>query len=158
MSAIWHLKIPNIDGESEIQGYQNQIQVLSFSWGASNTAGVYGSGSSHGGSQIQEFQFTKKVDSGSPKLFAHCASGKHIKEAVLTGTRSGTTGGREEYIKYNFSDLIISSINWSAGSDQPSESISFNFGSINVQYFQIEGGKKTDQVLGGWDIQQNVAQ
>ena len=33
------LKLDGIDGESVPEGYEKWIEVLSFSWGASNTAG-----------------------------------------------------------------------------------------------------------------------
>src|SRR6266496_4769140 len=102
----YFLKLDGIDGSSADRDHKDEIEVLSFSWGAvqeGDTGG--GGGGGTGKVQLQDFHFTANFNKASPALFLSCASGKHIKQGVLTG-RSDRLGGT--FYKVTFSDIIIS--------------------------------------------------
>ena len=119
-------------GVLHIEG--EQIEVFSWSWGATQSADTsVGAGGGAGRVQLQDFNFTKKVDKSSPTLFKACATGKHISEATLTARKAGK--GQQEYMVVKFTDLIVSSYQTggSSGDSVPTESISFSYSSIDMQ-------------------------
>jgi type VI secretion system secreted protein Hcp len=84
------LKIDGIAGESLDERHKDEIEVLAFSWGESNSgsSGIGGGGGA-GKVTMQDFRFTMKLSKASPQLAAACATGKHIKSAVLTCRKAG---------------------------------------------------------------------
>ena len=66
MSLDIFLKVDGIQGEARDRTHANEIDVLSFTWGASNP----GSGSSGGGGagkvQFQTLNVVKRIDKASP--------------------------------------------------------------------------------------------
>jgi type VI secretion system secreted protein Hcp len=107
----YFLKLEGIKGESQDDKHKDEIDVLSFSWGVSQTGTfAHGGGGGEGKASFHDFHFTTKVSKASPTLFLDCASGMHIKEAVVVGeTSSGVDRGASQFLKYTFSDVIISS-------------------------------------------------
>ncbi len=155
----YYLKIDGIPGESQKTGHQGEIEMDDWSFGETNTgASSYGQGTGAGRVSMQDFRFSKRVDSSSPKLFQVCASGKHLKNAVFTARRSGTEGGTPiDYLKVTFGDLIISSFDTSAsGTDGvPRETISFNFSNLKMDYVEIKLGNPSGTTSGGYDVKLN---
>ena len=83
------LKIEGIPGESRKAGHPDEIDILSFSFGASNPTTV-GKGTGAGASQvaISSFNIMKQTDLSSTALFLRCAKGEHIPTAIVTCTLS----------------------------------------------------------------------
>ncbi len=148
MAVDYFLKIDGIDGESQDDKHKGEIDILSWSWGATQT-GTYATGGGGGAGRVdfRDFTFLKQVDKSSPKLMLNCASGKHIPKAVLACRKAG--GGQQEYMKVTFTDLMVSSYQPSGAASEmqplPQEEISFNFGKIEVEYRE----QKADGTLGG---------
>jgi type VI secretion system secreted protein Hcp len=157
MAVDYFLKIDGIKGESQDAKHKGEIDVLSWSWGATNTGSMaHAGGGGAGKVAMQDFHFTMNVNTASPELMQHCASGKHIGNALLTCRKAG--GDQQEYMKYKFADLLISSYQTggSNSAEIPVESISFNFSKIEFEYKE----QKPDGSLGGavvktWDLKQN---
>ena len=152
------LKIDTIEGESTDGKHKGEIDLESWSWGATQSGGsAYGGGGGAGKVSMQDFHFTMKVNKATPKLILACASGQHIKEAILTCRKAG--GKQEEYLKYTFNDLLISSYQTggSGGSDVvPTEQISFNYSKMKVEYkAQDEKGGLGGVIAAGWDLKKN---
>ena len=132
----YFLKIDGIPGESLDHKHKDEIELESFSWGATN-AGTSGRGPGSGAGKVamQDFHFTMKVNKASPKLMLYCANGQHIKEALLTCRKAGKE--QQEFLKIKFNDLLISSYQ-TGGSGHadvvPMDQISFNFVKIEVTY------------------------
>ena len=151
----YYLKIDGIKGESKKLGHLGEIEMDNWGFGEtqSGTAAM-GSGSAAGRVSMQDFHFSKPVDSSTPLLFQHCANGKLIKEAVFTTQRTGESGGKPiEYLKVIFGDVIISSHNVSGGGDGlPMESISFNFANVRWEYKEVIKGVAQGAIKGGYDV------
>ena len=82
MAVEIFLKIDGVTGESKANGHVDEIEVFSFSLGASNPSSVaYGHGSGAGKVDISSLSIQKQVDNASAKLFQNCASGKHSEPA-----------------------------------------------------------------------------
>lgn len=158
MAVDYFLKIDSIPGESTDNKHKNEIDLQSWSWGEAN-AGKHDAGGGGGSGKVnmQDFHFTMRINKASPKLFLACASGQHIKEALLTCRKAGKD--QQEYLKIKFSDLLISSYQTggSAGDEVPTEQISFNFSKIEQSYApQKPDGTLDSPVVHNWSVKTNT--
>jgi type VI secretion system secreted protein Hcp len=140
----YFLKIDGMDGESQDKTHKGDIQLDSFSWGATN-AGTMAAGGGGGAGKVvfQDFSFVMKSNKASPKLMLACANGEHIKKAVLTLRKAGKE--QQEYLKYSFSDLLVSSFQIGGTEVIPTEHVSINFTKVEMEYKE----QKADGTLGG---------
>ena len=160
MAVDYFLKIDGIEGESRDAKHKGEIEVLSFSWGETHPASHGGGGGGGGGAgkvSMQDFQVAALVTKASPKLMLACASGQHLKQAVMTARKAGKN--QQEFLVYKFTDLLVSSYQTggSAGGDvAPMDQISFNFGTIEIEYrAQRADGSLDPGITAGWNLKQN---
>jgi type VI secretion system secreted protein Hcp len=106
------------------------FEIFSWSFGASQGSST-GTGGGTGKSSVRDIAVTKKQDKASTKLFQLCATGTHIKSALLAVRKAGS--GPVAYLKYTFHSVTISSYSVSSGGDRPSETISLNFTKIEYR-------------------------
>ncbi|HLM98132.1 MAG TPA: type VI secretion system tube protein Hcp [Bryobacteraceae bacterium] len=148
MAAVdYFLKIDGIDGESQDSKHKGEIELYSWSFGATQSGTHSGGGGGGAGKvSMQDFHFVMNVNKASPKLLLACATGEHIKKAVLTCRKAGKE--QQEFVKYSFSDFLVSSYQTggSGSSDVlPNDQISLNFAKIEFEYKE----QKADGTLGG---------
>ena len=160
MASDIFAKIGDIKGESFDDKHKDEIDVMSYSWGVSQTGTMaFGGGGGAGKAQFNDFNFTTNVSKASPKLFLACASGEHIKEATITVRRAGeNTGSNQDYLILKMTDVMISSYNPSAssGGDRPTESVSMAFAKIEFTYkAQKADGSLDAGITTGWDLKAN---
>lgn len=154
----YFLKIEGIDGESTDAKHKGEIDLESYSFGATNSGGhSYGGGGGSGKVSMNDFSFVMKINKATPKLMLACASGQHIPKAILTARKAG--GNQEEFMKVTFSDLLVSSYHTSGsgGADVvPTEQISLNFAKIEFEYKpQKPDGTLDGAVKTGWSLKNN---
>jgi type VI secretion system secreted protein Hcp len=156
-SVDYFLKIDGIQGESTDSKHKNELDIESWSWGQTNEGShAYGGGGGAGKVNMQDFSFSMRVNKASPKLFLACASGDHIKEALLTCRKAGKE--QQEYLKIKFSDLLISSYQTggSNGDVVPVEQVTFNFAKIELSYApQKPDGKLDSPVVHHYSVKEN---
>ena len=153
VAVDYFLKIDGVSGESADQKHKGEIELESFSWGATNDVAPGGGGGGAGKVSIQDFHFVKKADKASPRLFLACASGQHLKSAVLTARRAGKS--QQEFLLYKFTSVLVTSFQTggSEGSDMPHDSVSFDFAKIEVEYRpQKADGSLDAPIKAGWDV------
>jgi type VI secretion system secreted protein Hcp len=149
---------PDLKGETTATGYEGQIEVYSFSWGASNpvTVGSGATGLSGGKVSISSFNIMKKTETSSAPLFNACASGQHYDTATVTMRKAGGTAGQQIFLTYVFTDVMVESIQWSGssgGDDSPTESVSFAFGKVEITYYsQDDKGAMKKSGQASWDL------
>lgn len=157
MAVDYFLKIDGVPGESSDLKHKGEIQLESFSWGESSPGGAGpGGGGGAGKVHMQDLVVTMVVSKASPKLMLSCATGKHLKEAVLTARRAGKA--QQEFLVIKLKDVIISSYQTagSAGSDVPVDQASLGFSTIQLEYRpQKADGSLDAPVKAGWDLKQN---
>ena len=152
------IKIKGVDGEAMHEKFPGQIEIYSFSWGASNptTVGSATSGLSAGKVSVSSFNIMKKSDKASPILFQACANGKHFDDAIVTMNKASGDAGQSPFLKYTFTDVMVESIQWSGssgGDDAPTESVSFAFGKVEITYFsQDDKGEMKKSGQASWDL------
>jgi type VI secretion system secreted protein Hcp len=158
MATDYFLKIEGIEGESTDKKHKNEIDLQSWSWGETQMGAHSGGGGGGAGKvSMQDFSFAMSVNKASPKLMLACASGEHIKGALLVCRKAGKD--QQEYLKIKFSDLLVSSYQTggSAGDVIPTDQISLNFAKIEFEYYpQKPDGGLDAKVVTGWDLKQNV--
>jgi type VI secretion system secreted protein Hcp len=150
----YFLKIDGIAGESRDSKHKGEIELESFSWGATQAVRPGGGGRA-GKVQMQDFHFVMSVNKASPKLFLACASGQHLKHATLVARKAGK--GQQEFLLYKFTDVLISSYQTGGTEDVvPVDQVSFNFAKIEIEFRP----QKPDGSLGpaekaAWDVVKN---
>ena len=155
MAVDYFLKLDSIQGESEDQNHKNEITVLSFSWGGTQTTSVAGTGGSGAGKvTLSEFSIMKNYDKASPLIYKAMLSGTHIKSGTLTANKAGGAG--KPFLKIDFTELFVTSQQMSASSEIPTESVSFSYNTIKVDYStQNEQGNLASTGAVSYDLKQN---
>jgi type VI secretion system secreted protein Hcp len=158
MATDVFLKIDGIAGESTDSKHKGEIEVLSYSWGASTSATLSsgGTGGGHGKVAMQDLSISTMYSKASPALMMACATGKHLTGATLVARKAGGTA--QDYLTYKLTECLVSSYQTGASSEMPMDSFSLNFGKIEVNYqAQSEKGPVGDPVKVGWDLKINKA-
>lgn len=157
MAADMFLKLEGVDGESKDDSHKKEIDVLSWSWGATQSGtGHVGGGSGSGKVAVQDVSVTKYVDSASHLLLLDCCNGQHIKKGILTVRKAGATP--LEYLKLTMEDILVTHISTggSGGEDRLTETITLNFSKFKYEYTpQKPDGSGDGTKETGWDIAAN---
>ncbi len=182
MAVDMFLKIDGIKGESSDDKHKDEIQIESFSWGLAQARLARGGGGGQGRASFQDFSFVSRTNAASPLLALACATGEHLKVAILTARKVGDQ--QQDYLVIRLQDVLISSYQQTGDSGatqpvptlgppndeadaaalaqpekQPGEivdSFSLNFSKIEYEYRP----QKADGSLGagikmGWDLKKN---
>ncbi|HYF05163.1 MAG TPA: type VI secretion system tube protein Hcp [Patescibacteria group bacterium] len=154
----YYLKIEGIEGESTDSRHKGEIEIESFSWGATQPGisrpGSAGGGGGAGKVNFQDLHFTAKASKASPKLMLAAATGEHIKKAVLFVRKSGQ---QQDFYKIELQEVLVSSYQTGGSSGQvPTESFSLNFTKIEFEYrAQKADGSLDAPVKAGYDVKAN---
>jgi type VI secretion system secreted protein Hcp len=158
MAMDMFMKIDSLKGESRDKTHAGEIDVLAWSWGASNSGSAHvGGGAGAGKANVQDLSFTKYLDKSSPDLLLSTCNGKHWDQAVLVVRKAGETP--LEYLKITMSEVLVTSLSTggSGGEDRLTENVTLNFAKVKVEYVeQTAKGGKGDTPSMGWNIAENV--
>jgi type VI secretion system secreted protein Hcp len=127
-------KIGDIKGESLDAKHKDEIEILSFSWGVTNSGTpATGSGAGTGKATFQDLIVTHNIDKASPDLLRACATGTHLKEATITHRKAGK--GQQEFLVVKMNDVIITGVTHGGATGQPySETVSLAFAKVDLEY------------------------
>ena len=160
MAAVdFFLKIEGIEGESTQKGHEKEIEIQSWSFGVSNAGSFAGNmGGGSGKASFQDIHVTVPISKASPKLWLACATGEHIKSALLTARKAGKT--QQEYLKIKMSDLLVSSYQNGASEGSgvmPTDQISLNFTKFEIAYApqKIDGSLEA-YINTGYDLKKGT--
>jgi type VI secretion system secreted protein Hcp len=136
------------------------FEIYSFSWGASNptTVGSGSKGLAAGKVSISSFNVMKKTETSSAALFQACCNGQHFPTAqVVMRKAAGSAGKQSVFLKYTFTDVMVESVQWSGssgGDDTPTESVSFAFAKVEIEYSTQDTVTGAPTVAGqaSWDV------
>ncbi|HTY85076.1 MAG TPA: type VI secretion system tube protein Hcp [Silvibacterium sp.] len=141
MAVDYFLKLSDgIQGESSDSNHKDEIQIMSWSWGASQVSSVAGTGGSGAGkADLSDFSIMTYFDKATPKFFKSIGLGTHIKTGTMSAIKSGADG--KPYLKVDFKELFVSSLQISGSSEIPTVSLSFTYNEIKIDYsVQDENG------------------
>jgi len=157
MAFEYFLKLDGIEGESTRKGYEKQIEAEVFEWGEIAPSSGVGGGVGSGKVEMEDFQVVIRSSKASPALFLACASGKHLKSAVLTVLNAGKAGAIA--MRWSLNDVQVSSYQIGgavAENALPQEHIALAFAKIQVEYFpQTAKGGTGTSIKTGWDRKTN---
>ncbi|MFB9224629.1 Hcp family type VI secretion system effector [Paracoccus cavernae] len=160
MAVDFFLKLSNnIRGESQDDTHRDEIDVLGWNWGLTQSGTTHlGKGGGGGKVNVSDLHLTKYVDLATNDLIKRCASGEHIESGELVVRKSG--GNKPvEYMKIAMKNIMISSYNTGGqkdGLDRVQESLSLNFRSFEVTYTtQDDNGGAGAETTAGWEIAEN---
>src|SRR5262245_9860347 len=133
MASNIFAKIGDMKGESIDAKHKDEIEVLSFSWGVTNSATIKSSGGSSSKATFQDLSIVHKIDKASPQLLQACATGQHLKEATITHRKAGK--GQQEFLIVKMNDVIITGVvHGGTGDDSASETVSLAFAKVDFEY------------------------
>ncbi len=146
MAVNAYLIVDGVTGPSTSK--TGAIDILSFSFGASNTS-TYGAGASGkeakaGRVDFQNLTIMKVLDATSPILSQHCWSGDILKKVYILYDKP-VADKQEDYFRIYLEDALVTSIQNSGSNENPTESISFAFQKVEVAYKP----ENDDGTLGG---------
>jgi type VI secretion system secreted protein Hcp len=146
------LEIDGIKGESTDEKHKDQIEIESFSWGATNA----------GSARAITMNFGKRLDKSSPLLFLRCATGEHIPTVKIYCKKS-TPEGSTDYYVVTMSDVMVSSYQSGGsgggsggvnGNTVPTDQISFNYQKIHWTYTRQTETGQTETTEASFDFSQ----
>ena len=111
MASDIFAKLGDIKGESIDEKHKDEIEILSYSWGVTNSgtiAGGAGGGAGAGKATFHDLAFAHHIDKATPQLLKACATGVHLKEATITHRKAGK--GQQEYLIIKMNDVIVTSV------------------------------------------------
>jgi type VI secretion system secreted protein Hcp len=157
MAVDMFLKIDDIKGESADDKHKGEIDVYSWSWGATQVGSSQtASGSGSGKANVADLTFTTRLESSIPPLLAMLLRGKPFKQAVLTLRKAGDKP--LEYLKVTMSTGIVSSVQFGGGphDEHQSVTVSLNFAQVKVDYTpQAADGSGQAVISAGHDVAAN---
>ena len=158
MAVDMFLKIDDIEGESVDDVHAGEIDVLSWSWGMSQSGTTHsGPGGGAGKVNVQDLSFVHYVDKSSANLMKMCCNGKHFEEATLVVRKAGEMP--LEYMIITMKGGLISSVSTggSGGEDRITENVTLNFSEFKTEYVpQMADGSGDASIIVGWNIAENV--
>jgi len=133
------------------------IDVLSFSWGVSQTA-VYGTGASGkeakaGRADFSNLTIMKVLDATTPLLCDHCATGNILAKVYIVYDKP-VGDAQADYFRIWVKDALITSVQLSGSNENPTESVSFAFQGVEIAYKpEADDGSLGAAIPKGYDLE-----
>jgi type VI secretion system secreted protein Hcp len=150
-----YLYVDGVEGPSTSK--ENHIDILSFSWGVSQTS-TYGSGASGkeakaGRADFSTLTIMKVLDKTTPFLVDHCSSGDILDEVyILYDKPAGDK--QDDYFRIYLKDALITNVQLSGSNENPTESVSFAFQAVEVAYRpEKDDGSLDGAIPKGYDLE-----
>jgi len=153
---------PKIEGESQKQGHEKEIEVLSWAWGGNNDGSfAQGSGGGTGKFHSQDLSVTIPISKASSKLLQACTKGTHFDKMILSCRKSGGDTKPYDFLKITLEHCLVSSFNASGsqGVEQLIDAITLNFSKVTYEYVAQDASKGTVSSTGSvsYDLAKAVA-
>ncbi len=135
MASDIFAKIDGIKGESRDSKHKDEVEVLSWSWGVTQSGPTgAGGGAGQGKASFHDFDFTHHIDKASPLLLKACATGQHVKDATITVRKAGK--GQQEFLVIKLSDILVTSVSESGAGDGAgtAEAVSLHASKVDLEY------------------------
>jgi type VI secretion system secreted protein Hcp len=150
---------PDVKGESNVSGFKDKIELLSFSHGVAMqiTGDVSTSERTSGKPTHQDMTVTKYLDRASPVLNQSCCEGKAFPQVDIIIGRNDS-GSLVELMRYTLKNVVISSVSiGGGGGDRPVETLTLNYGEISWNFSRMKdgGGGAEAPVKGRWNLSTN---
>lgn len=127
----------SIQGASNHSKHENQVPILSWTWGVSNTGNLQtGAGYASGGkANIKDITIVKYVDSCSNAILQACCTGARVDTATLYMTNA--TGDQTDFVTLELSQgVLITSVSTGGATndERMTESVTLHFGEFKFSF------------------------
>jgi len=154
-------------GESNVSGYKDKIEILSYSWNVSNPiqSSPSNTGRTTGRPNFGELVITKKLDLTSPLFAFSCSCAENIGTVKLFLVRqdeSASEAGGDKprnlnYMTYVLKNALVSSVSVGGSGEIPIETVTLNYSAINWEYHAQKTETANEANLPkGWDLALNA--
>jgi type VI protein secretion system component Hcp len=141
-----------------------EIEDFSFDIEQTLNIGSQSSGAGAGRVTFNPFSITRKIDRSSPVFFERACSGTPFQQVTL-GLRKASGGpagsnapSGQIYLVFNFKLVAVKTISWSYDDESPKETVTYEYGGLQVFYNQqLPNGKMDGNYKGGWNRVKNTA-
>jgi len=152
-----YLLIAGVNGESQAQGMTNNIELDSWSWGASNPADIGNKGLSAGKPSLADFTCSFSLDAASYQIVKNLVNGTHVATATFTGRKTGGGGNPYNYLIITMTNCFVTNFSTGGGaSGTPSASLSLAYEQIQYQYYTQDSS--SGQTTNAGTVTYNIAQ
>lgn len=159
MAIDMYLKVEGATGESQDANHKEWIDIVSYSWGASQTGAMSGGGGGGAGKvSFSDLQVLTNLDKATPAILKYCSSGKHVGEVKLSICKAG--GSQIEYATIVLKDVIVTSTLFSGADNGERIHVNYSFQSSKIEqhyWVQQKDGTKGAESQMGWDVKENKA-
>ena len=148
------IKMDGIMGESADAKHRGEIDVLSWSWGVTTSSSTHVGGAGVAGRAIPaDLRFSHRIDLATPSLIKACASGRLIKEAVVSVQKAGAAPF--EFLTIKLYDVTVKSVEPGVNTleNNATEIVGLSFSKMEFEYRQDVKPGATSKVL--WDVTSN---
>lgn len=150
------IKIGDIKGESQAAGHEEEIDVLSWSWGVTRPLEDDGSTRTRAAAEVHDLVISKVMEKSTPKLFEACVKGLVIPDATLVIERFSESGGNFKYFEIKLTNVQITSDTLN-GSTEAFENVTMNFEVVEMIYtIQNQDGSAGGNVEMSYNIAQGT--
>lgn len=151
----------DIKGECAVSGYENKIEILSYSHGVAQqiTGDPSNQKRTSGKPNHQDFTVTKFFDLASCPLINAC-NGATVIPTVKVTVGQNEKGNVNPFVIYTLTNALVSSVSvGGGGGSKPQETVTFNYSKIQWDYKQ----QKTNVSDAGntqakWSLETNKAE
>jgi type VI protein secretion system component Hcp len=135
------LKIAEIKGSARSRTHDGETELMSWSWGETQTVFPSEARKSGGNVSMRDFEFKAATSAASSQFLLHCAAAKRFKSAVITCEQDGPKG-RHTYLTITLSNVVIGSyeIEATPSMSVPTERVTLKFTKIEFTFVPLEGG------------------
>lgn len=151
------LRLDGIRGGSVNERHRDEIDLSSYAQAFRNTLNFgFGGGAGAGRVSCGDITVLKNIDRATPDLIMHVTTGRHIRDGVITFTRSGERP--IDYYVVRLRDVVIDAVEQI---DPPGDAGLTEKVSLKVRQFQFsytpidEKGGAGAPITFGWDCASN---
>jgi type VI secretion system secreted protein Hcp len=156
MAVHMFMKVDDIQGESTDKDNPDKIEVLSWTWGMTQSGSAHiGSGTGTGKVTVQDLSFVKYVDKSTPVLMKYCCQGKFWDKAQLIVLKAGNNP--VPYLTLDLTHGLVTSLtSGGVGADERLiETVTLNFKAFKIEYKPQNKGQGAAGIPASWDIAKN---
>lgn len=138
MALDIHLKIEGgtvtFTGDSKHKVHTNEIPILAWSWGASQSGSFQVGEGSAGKAHVQDLSITKYCDKSSAQFLKAVTTGAKAETATLSMSQAG--GTQKDFIILKLTNVMVTSYSTGAsgGEDTPTENITLTFAKFSFDH------------------------
>jgi len=136
-----------------------EVEDYSFDIEQALNIGSQSSGAGAGKVTFNPFSITRKIDCASPQFFQMACAGTPFHTVGL-GMRKSAGGDVSGvmFLVFTFKLVAVKTISWAHDDESPKETVTFEYGGLNVQYCQqLPSGALAAADAGGWNRVKNIS-